>query len=82
MSIHWKAVIQYFTAVLFVILDNLSILNLALLGSSERVKRLKVLISTIALSRGYISLTVFIQDLLVVGFNYVGHVSWNSCSLF
>ena len=32
MTIHWKAVEQYFTVVLFVILENLSILDLALSG--------------------------------------------------
>ena len=33
MTIHWKAVEQYFTVVLFVILENLLILDLALSGN-------------------------------------------------
>ena len=32
MTIHWKAVEQYFTEVLFVVLENLSILDLVLSG--------------------------------------------------
>ena len=32
MTIHWKAVEQYFSVVVFVILENLSILDLTLLG--------------------------------------------------
>ena len=40
------------------------------------INRTKVLISGIALSRGHVSLIALIQDLLVVVFDYIGHVIW------